>query len=192
VTRSLEGLERVATIVRSMKEFSHPAQDAPSSADLNSAIQSTLTIALNEYKYVADVETHLEDIPPVVCYVGEFNQVLLNLIVNAAHAIREVVAGTQSKGLITVRTREDGDNVVISVQDTGNGIPEGIQDKIFDPFFTTKEVGKGTGQGLSIARSVIVDKHRGSLKFETERGAGTTFFIRMPVDGPHEEEDCDG
>ena len=181
VERSLEGLERVAVIVRSMKEFSHPDQTAPSSADLNAAIRSTLTIARNEYKYVADVYTNLGDIPLVLCRVGELNQAFLNILVNAAHAIEDVVARTQSRGLITITTRQDGDDVLVSVQDTGNGIPEAIQDKIFDPFFTTKQVGKGTGQGLAIARSVIVDKHGGQLTFESEPGVGTTFLIRLPI-----------
>jgi PAS domain S-box-containing protein len=183
VERCLEGLGRVANIVRSMKEFSHPNQDAPSGADLNGAIASTLTIARNEYKYVADVETHFGDIPPVVCYVSEINQALLNIIVNAAHAIADVVAGTELKGLITVSTAQDGDEVVIRVKDTGGGIPEAVQGKIFDPFFTTKEVGRGTGQGLPISRAVIVDKHGGSLAFETEQGVGTTFVIRLPIEG---------
>jgi signal transduction histidine kinase len=179
--RSLEGLERVAGIVRSMKEFSHPNLNAPSSADLNAAILSTLTIARNEYKYVADVETRLGDIPAVICYVGEFNQALLNIIVNAAHAVGEAVAGTDRKGLIIVSSGVDGDEVVVSVADTGPGMPQEIQDKIFDPFFTTKEVGKGSGQGLAIARSVIVERHGGSLTFETERGKGTVFSIRLPI-----------
>jgi signal transduction histidine kinase len=181
VERSLEGLERVARIVRSMKEFSHPNLDAPSSADLNAAILSTLTIARDEYKYVAEVETRFGDIPAVICYTGEFNQALLNIIVNAAHAVGEAVAGTDRKGLIIVATGVDGDHVVVSVADSGPGIPQQIQDKIFDPFFTTKEVGKGSAQGLAIARSVIVERHGGSLTFETERGKGTVFSIRLPI-----------
>jgi len=189
VERSLEGLERVATIVRSMKEFSHPNQDAPSWADLNAAIRCTLTIARSEYNFVADVETHLGEIPPVVCYVGDFNQAFLNIVVNAAHAIGEVVAGTDRKGLISVTTCQEGDHVVVSVKDTGGGIPEEIHDKIFDPFFTTKEVGKGRGQGLPVARSVIVDKHRGTLTFEIQPGAGTTFVIRMPIDFTRADQD---
>jgi PAS domain S-box-containing protein len=181
VERSLEGLERVATIVRSMKEFSHPNYASKSSADLNSAIRNTLTVALNEYKYVADVETRLGEIPLVVCNVGEFNQTFLNILVNAAHAIEAIVTGTERRGLITITTRRDGDAVLISVQDTGGGIPEAIQGNIFDPFFTTKEVGKGTGQGLAIARTVIVEKHGGSLTFESVPGVGTTFHIRLPL-----------
>ena len=182
VERSLEGLERVAAIVRSMREFSHPNQASMSSADLNAAIRSTLTVARNEYKYVADVQTHLGDIPFISCYVGEINQAFLNIVVNAAHAIEEVSAGTEKRGLITITTRLDGDAVLISVQDTGGGIPESIQPNIFDPFFTTKQVGKGTGQGLAIARSVIVDKHHGSLTFESVPGVGTTFLIRLPLE----------
>jgi len=187
VERALEGLERVAVIVRSMKEFSHPNQGAMSSSDINAAIRSTLTVARHEYKYVADIETRLEELPPVVCNIGEFNQTFLNILVNAAHAIESAVAGTESRGVITISTRHEGDSVLISVQDTGRGIPEAIQDSIFDPFFTTKEVGKGTGQGLSIARSVIVDKHHGSLTFETVQGVGTTFLIRLPLDGMGDE-----
>lgn len=188
VGRALEGLERIAAIVRSMKEFSHPNQDAASSADINVAILSTLTIARNEYKYVADVRTVLGEIPPVLCYVGEVNQALLNIIVNAAHAIGEAVAGTERKGLITVTTLSEEGSVLISIADTGPGIPQAIQDKIFDPFFTTKVVGKGTGQGLAIARSVIVERHRGTLTFESEPGKGTTFLIRLPLDAAREEQ----
>jgi len=136
---------------------------------------------------VADIETRLGDIPPVVCNVGEFNQTFLNILVNAAHAIESMVAGTEQRGLITVTTAQDGDAVLISVQDTGGGIPESVQESIFDPFFTTKEVGKGTGQGLAIARSVIVDKHHGSLTFESVVGVGTTFLIRLPLDGTGDE-----
>ena len=187
VERALEGLERVAVIVRSMKEFSHPNQGAMSSSDINAAIRSTLTVARHEYKYVADIVTGLQDLPPVVCNIGEFNQTFLNLLVNAAHAIEAVVAGTDQRGLITISTRQDGAMVLISIQDTGGGIPESIRDSIFDPFFTTKEVGKGTGQGLAIARTVIVDKHHGSLTFETEPGVGTTFLIRLPLNGMGDE-----
>ncbi|HEY6926531.1 MAG TPA: ATP-binding protein, partial [Steroidobacteraceae bacterium] len=182
VERSLEGLERVATIVRSMKEFSHQNSTGMSAADLNAAIRSTLTVARNEYKYVADVETQFADIPQVICNVGEFNQIFLTILVNAAQAIEEAVRGTNRRGLITITTRIDGNGVLIAVKDTGVGIPEAIQANIFDPFFTTKEVGKGTGQGLAIARSVIVDKHRGSLTFESAAGQGTTFLIRLPLD----------
>ncbi len=185
--RSLDGLDRVATIVRSMKEFAYPDQKEMASVDLNQAIRSTLTIARNEYKYVADLEADLGEIPSVTCLAGDVNQAVLNIVVNAAHAIGDVVKGTDRKGRITVRTRVDGDFVVISIQDTGTGIPEGIRDRIFDPFFTTKEVGRGTGQGLAIARSVVVEKHGGELTFQSELGKGTTFFIRLPVQGAEQK-----
>ena len=179
---SIEGLGRIATIVRSMKEFAHPDQAQKTFADLNQAIRSTLVIAHNEYKYVAELDTDFGDLPPVECYLGEINQVVLNLLVNAAHAISDAVKDTGSLGKLTVRTRLDGDGVEISIGDTGTGIPEAARENIFDPFFTTKEVGKGTGQGLAIARSVVVNKHGGTLRFETECGKGTTFFVRLPID----------
>jgi signal transduction histidine kinase len=182
--RARDGLGRVAAIVRSMKEFAHPDRKEMSQADLNQAIQSTLVIASNEYKYVAEIETAFEQIPPVNCYAGEVNQVVLNLIVNAAHAIGDVVKGTDKKGKIRVGTRVLGDQVEIAITDTGKGIPVEVRSRIFDPFFTTKEVGKGTGQGLAIARAVVVDKHGGTLHFETELGQGTTFYIRLPIAGP--------
>ncbi len=184
VDNSIEGLGRIATIVRSMKEFAHPDQAQKTLADLNKAIRSTLVVAHNEYKLVAEVDTDLGDLPPVLCFLGEINQVVLNLLVNASHAISDVVKDKGNLGKLTVRTRLDGNEVEISISDTGTGIPESARDKIFDPFFTTKEVGKGTGQGLSIARSVIVNKHGGTLRFETECGKGTTFFIRLPVGAP--------
>jgi two-component system NtrC family sensor kinase len=179
--QSAEGLLRVATLVRSMKEFAHPDQKEKVLADLNRALSTTLTVARNEYKYVADVETELGELPLVPCLVGELNQVFLNLVVNAAHAIEAALRGTQGRGTIRVSTRREGDAVVIAVSDTGTGIPEEIRGRVFEPFFTTKEVGKGTGQGLAIARSVVVDKHGGKLTFETAPGRGTTFFVRLPL-----------
>jgi len=181
--RAIEGLERVATIVRAMKEFAHPDTKEMIEVDLNQALASTLIIARNEYKYVAEVQTDLGALPPVVCHPGEVNQVFLNILVNAAHAIGERVAGGGGRGLITVATRLDGDAVVVAIGDSGNGIPACIRERIFDPFFTTKEVGKGTGQGLWLARSAVCDKHGGQLTFETELGKGTTFFVRLPVAG---------
>ena len=178
---AIDGLGRVATLVRSMKEFAHPDQKTKAAADINRALATTLTIARNEYKYVADLETSYGDLPPVLCHVGELNQVFVNIIVNAAHAIGDAVAGTEKRGLIKVETRQEGEDAVIAISDTGTGIPEAIRSKIFDPFFTTKEVGRGTGQGLAIARAVIVEKHGGELSLETEVGKGTTFFIRLPL-----------
>jgi two-component system NtrC family sensor kinase len=174
-----------------MKEFAHPEQKEMAPVDLNHCIQSTLVVARNEYKYVADLETDFGEIPLVTCLAGEINQALLNIVVNAAHAIADVVKGTDKKGRITIRTRLSGDTVVVSVSDDGGGIPEAIRDRIFDPFFTTKEVGRGTGQGLSIARSVVFEKHGGKLTFETEMGKGTTFFIHLPIDGSRSAEPVD-
>lgn len=171
----------MAKIVRAMKEFSHPDSAEKTATDLNRAIESTITVALNEWKYVSDVATEFDDqLPAVVCYPGDINQVVLNLIVNAAHAIKEKVKDGD-KGRITVRTRMLGDDAEISVSDTGGGIPEAIRGRVFDPFFTTKEVGKGTGQGLALAYTVVVKKHGGKIWFETEVGKGTTFFISLPV-----------
>ncbi len=183
VRQSLEGVNHVANIVRAMKEFSHPSTKEKVLSDLNHAIETTLTVARNEYKYVADVVTDLAPgLPRVPCLPGEFNQVILNLVVNAAHAIGDVVKTAEgSKGTIRISTRQDGSWVEIRLSDTGTGIPEQIRDRIFDPFFTTKEVGKGTGQGLAIARSTIVKKHGGQLVFESVVGKGTTFIIRLPI-----------
>jgi len=181
--RCLDGLQRVTTIVRSMKEFAHPDAREKQPCDVNHALQTTLAIARNEYKYVADIETDLGELPLVLGHGGELNQVFLNLLVNAAHAIGDVVAGTTARGTIRIKTRRDQDDAVIEIGDTGTGIPAAVRDRIFEPFFTTKEVGRGTGQGLAISRSVVVDKHGGSLTFETETGRGTTFIIRLPLEG---------
>ena len=180
---TLEGLTRIATIVRSLKEFASPDSKDKAAIDLNHAIQSTLVIASNEYQSVADVVTEFGELPPVMCFAGEMNQTILNLLINAAQAIADVVKGGQGKGRLTVRTRLDGAHVEISISDTGAGIAPEIREKVFEPFFTTKDVGKGTGQGLTVARSVVVDKHGGSLHFTTESGQGTTFYIRLPVGG---------
>jgi two-component system, NtrC family, sensor kinase len=181
IDQSLDGSRRVAKIVRAMKEFSHPDSADKTAADLNRAIESTITVARNEWKYVAQIATEFDEtLPPVVCYPGDINQVVLNLMVNAAHAVKDAVAEGQM-GQITVRTRKRGEFAEISVTDTGTGIPEAIRSRIFDPFFTTKEVGKGTGQGLSLAHNVVVKKHSGKIWFETEIGRGTTFFVELPI-----------
>jgi PAS domain S-box-containing protein len=188
--QALDGVNRVATIVRGMKEFSHVDRSPnKAAADLNKALESTLIVARNELKYVADVEVHFAEIPPVYCHLGDMNQVFLNLLINAAHAIADVVKGTQQKGRIGVKTRKDGNWVEVAISDTGTGVPEVVRDKIFDPFFTTKEVGKGTGQGLALARAIVVEKHGGTLTFETEVGKGTTFFIRLPLDDSTENQE---
>ncbi|HEY6178530.1 MAG TPA: ATP-binding protein [Kofleriaceae bacterium] len=173
------GLERMAKIVKSMKEFSHPG-DERSLADVNRGLLNTLVIARTEYKDVADLRTELAELPRIHCQISELNQVFLNLIVNAAHAIADRVNGTTQRGEIVVRSWFDTDSIHISISDTGGGIRESIRDRIFDPFFTTKEVGRGTGQGLAIARTII-DRHRGKLHFDTTIGVGTTFTIVLPV-----------
>jgi signal transduction histidine kinase len=175
----------VAALVNAMKEFSHPDTKEKTALDLNRAIASTITVARNEWKYVADLETDFDpSLPPISCHPGEFNQVVLNLIVNAAHAIGDVaLQGGPQRGTIRVETRRAAEWAEIRIKDSGTGIPEKVRSRIFDPFFTTKEIGKGTGQGLAIARSVVVDKHGGSIHFETEEGKGTTFIIRLPYDG---------
>ncbi len=180
IERALDGMKRVAVIVQSMKVFAHPDQKEMAPVCLNQALQSTLTISHNEWKLVADLEADYGELPLVTCHAGEINQAILNIVINAAHAMHDV-AGCGARGKLTVRTRSEGDAVVISIGDTGGGIPDHVRERMFDPFFTTKPVGKGTGQGLAIAHSVIVDKHHGTLSCETEVGAGTTFVIRLPV-----------
>ncbi|MCC6903343.1 MAG: PAS domain-containing protein, partial [Polyangiaceae bacterium] len=179
--RALDGVARISTLVQAMKEFAHPGTKEKTPTDLNRALATTLTIAKNEYKLVADVETDFGDLPPVACISGELNQVFLNLIVNAAHAIADVVSASGGRGVIRVRTRRDGGQVRIEISDTGAGIPEAVRARVFEPFFTTKEVGRGSGQGLAIARSVVVEKHGGGLSFETTSGQGTTFAVVLPV-----------
>jgi signal transduction histidine kinase len=176
-----DGISRITTIARAMKEFAHPDQKEMTPANLNQALQTTLNIANNEYKYVADIATEFGDLPAVTCHLGALNQVFLNLIVNAAHAIGDAVGQSGNRGTISIKTLKEGDIVRIDIADTGSGVPEAIRHRIFDPFFTTKGVGKGSGQGLAIARSIVVTKHHGSLTFESEVGKGTTFTIRLPV-----------
>src|SRR5665213_1050355 len=180
IAQSLSGVQRVAKIVQAMKDFSHPGTDSKVPVDINRAIESTLTVCRNEWRYVAALETDFDpSLPLVFCLPGEFNQAILNIVVNAAHAIAEKGSGV-AEGVIGVSTRRDGDNVEIRISDTGTGIPEAVRGRIFDPFFTTKEMGRGTGQGLAIARSIVVDKHQGEISFESETGHGTTFLIRLP------------
>lgn len=186
IDQSLDGIQRVTKIVRAMKEFSHPGSEEKQAVDINKAVETTVTVARNEWKYVAEVETVLErNLPPVSCHAGEFNQVILNLLVNSAHAIEQVVGdGAKGKGKITIRTRRDSDGIELAISDTGAGIPAEVQPRIFEPFFTTKPVGKGTGQGLALAHNTIVKRHGGKIWFETTPGKGTTFFIRLPFSGP--------
>jgi PAS domain S-box-containing protein len=184
IHQTLEGVESIAKIVLAMKEFSHPGTGEKTAIDINKSIDSTLTVARNEWKYVAEMVTSFDpSLPLVPCFPGELNQVILNMIINAAHAIADVLGdGSHEKGTISVSTRREGDYAEISISDTGAGIPEEIQSRIFDPFFTTKEVGKGTGQGLAISHSVIVEKHGGNITFHPDSGKGKTFVIRLPIE----------
>jgi PAS domain S-box-containing protein len=191
IQHSLKGVERIAKIVQAMKIFAHPGMVAKEPVDINQEIEKTITITRNEWKYVAELKTDFdESLPMVPCFRAEFNQVILNMIVNAAHAIAEINGKDQSrKGTIHIQTIHEGDQAKIYIGDTGAGIPEEIQHKIFDLFFTTKEPGKGTGQGLAISHSVIVEKHKGTLILDTEEGKGTTFIIGLPMEAePAENE----
>ena len=192
IAQSLEGIERVADIVRAMKEFSHPGNGQKQAVDLNRSIQSTLTVSRNEWKYVADLVTDFApDLPLVPCLPGDLNQAILNVVVNAAQAIADVVGdGSAGKGTLTVCTRRDGDLAEIRIEDTGTGIPERIRNNVFDHFFTTKDIGQGTGQGLSIAHAIVVEKHGGTISFETEVGQGTTFIVRLPITDPAGQEEA--
>ncbi len=193
ISETLEGIRRVSAIVKAMKAFGHPDASERTAYDLNFAIENTLTVARNEIKYVAEIETHFDDIPPVVCCPGDINQVLLNILVNGAQAIGEererrpaAEDGSRGLGRIVVTTRAEGESVLVSIEDNGGGIPDHVAERVFEPFFTTKGVGSGTGQGLAIAYSLVVHRHGGRLWFESVPGTGTTFFLRLPINGPLE------
>lgn len=181
--QTLDGVRRISKIVGAMREFSHPGSREKSLADLNRAIETTVVIARNEWKYVAEMKLELDPaLPSVNCFVGEFNQAILNLVINAAQAIGDVVQKTPgAKGQITIHTSRRDQDVEIRISDTGAGIPDEIRPHIFEPFFTTKEVGKGTGQGLTVVYNSIVKLHQGAVAFESALGRGTTFILRLPV-----------
>ncbi|MCU7906762.1 MAG: hypothetical protein KZQ76_13140 [Candidatus Thiodiazotropha sp. (ex Epidulcina cf. delphinae)] len=184
IRQSLEGVERISAIVSAMQEFARPGTKEKTDTDINGAIMSVVNVSANQWRYHADIETDLDpELPPVPCVPGEFNQAVLNIILNAANAVAEVVGeeNPTDKGRITIRTRRDGDWIAVVISDTGAGIPDEIKSKIFDPFFTTRDVGKGTGQGLTIAYSAIVEKHAGTIDMESQQGKGTTFVIRLPI-----------
>ena len=185
IPRSLDsvhdGVTRIARIVRAMKELAHPGPREATAIDLARALQNALDVTAAAYRYVADVVTEFTPMPSVVCFGSDLNQVFLNLIVNAAHAMEDKQAG---RGRLGIRTWVDGDHAVVAISDTGSGIPEANRERIFDAFFTTKEVGRGTGQGLAISRSIVVDRHGGTLTFDSEVGVGTTFYVRIPLTGP--------
>jgi signal transduction histidine kinase len=180
--RSLEGVRRVGEIVQAVKTFGRADQREKQAADVNALIQTTVVVARPEYRQVAEVKLELGELPPLQCHPGDLSQVFLNLVVNASHAIGDVVRGTGERGSIHITTSFADGQVSIAIADTGGGIPPGIRDRVFDPFFTTKDVGKGTGLGLAIARTLVVDKHGGTLSFESEVGRGTTFWVRLPIE----------
>lgn len=185
IQQSLEGMRRIAEIVRGIKLFAHPGSGEKTLVDLNHEVESTIAVSRNEWKYVAELEARLDpELPPVPGFAGEIGHVVLNLVVNAAHAIGEATDnGRQRRGHIVVTTRRRDDRVEVLVTDDGPGISEGIQARIFDPFFTTKPVGKGTGQGLAISQRIVHEKHGGTLRFESTPGRGTTFVVSLPA-GP--------
>jgi signal transduction histidine kinase len=175
-----DGLTRVGDIVKALRMFSRiDTQGVHDDYDLNEGVRNSLIVARNEIKYIAEIREELSDIPLVSAIGGQINQVLLNLILNAAYAIKE--KGSQELGLITVCTYVTDGMVCCSVQDNGKGIPSSIQKDIFNPFFTTKPVGQGTGLGLSISYDIIVNKHQGKIFFDSIEGEGTTFFIQLPA-----------
>lgn len=189
IQESLDGVERVRKIVLAMREFSHPSEKEKKPADINHGIETTIVISRNEWKYVADLETDLDPtLPLVTCQIDEINQVVLNMIVNAAQAIQEKLPkGSGEKGMITIRTRRAEKHAQIIIEDTGRGVPEELRTRIFDPFFTTKGVGKGTGQGLSMAHNIIVNKHQGQIKLDSVVGEGAIFTIELPLDESESE-----
>jgi signal transduction histidine kinase len=190
IRQSLEGVEHVASIVGAMKEFSHPGTEQKQAVDLNHVIEGAIVLCRNEWKYVARLDTDFDaELPQVYCLSSDINRVIVNLVINAAHAIAEASPhGDDFRRAITIRTRRDGDWAEIRVEDTGCGIPEEIHGRVFEPFFTTKDVGQGTGQGLSIVHAIVVEKHGGTVHFETKMNEGTTFIVRLPIDGRTEAE----
>ncbi|MCS7468474.1 ATP-binding protein [Stieleria sp. ICT_E10.1] len=179
---SIDGVEAVSKIVAAMKELSHPGTGKRSQLCINHVLQSTIAVARNEWKYVAEIQTDLDDqLLPIDGLPSELNQAFLNIIINASHAIGDRTERHElDKGVIAIGTRDLGDAVQITISDNGGGIPAAIRKRVFEPFFTTKDVGKGTGQGLAIAHSVIVQKHHGKLWFDVDDGIGTTFTIQIP------------
>jgi signal transduction histidine kinase len=179
--RARDGIDRVARIVRAIRDFAHPPTTVKGPVDVNQSLANTLVVAANEYKYVADVECDFGELPPIVANAGDLNQVFLNLVVNAAQAIEDTVKDNGERGRIDIATRIEGGRVLVSITDTGGGIAPEVAGRVFDPFFTTKEVGRGTGQGLAISHTIVNERHGGSLTFSTEPGRGTTFEVRLPI-----------
>lgn len=183
IAQSLNGVDHINTIVGSMKEIFHPGAKEKKPVDINKSLRTTITISKNEWKYTSNIETDFaENLPLVNAVPNELNQVFLNLIVNAAHANQSARNDNKDRaGLILIGTRQDGDWVETSIKDTGTGIAKDVRHKVFEPFFTTKSAGGGTGQGLAISRDIIVNRHRGTISFESEEGQGATFLVRLPI-----------
>ena len=180
IQQSLDGVQQVARLVSAMKEFAHPGGSDKELANINEAIETTITLSRNEWKYDAEIELDLSpELPEIPCHAGELSQVWLNLIVNAAQAIR--AKSSDSQGRIRISTTPRERSVEVAVIDNGIGIPDAIRDQIFEPFFTTKEVGEGSGQGLAICRDIIVERHGGEVYVTSEEGLGTGFVIRLPI-----------
>lgn len=182
ISQSLEGIQRITRIVQATKKFSHPGSETRTPSDINEILENTLTVAQNEIKYHADVIREYDtNLPKILCFPADLGQALLNIIINAAHAVGQRFNDGVGRGIIRIETRKRGANIEIRIQDTGCGIPEEHKDKIFNPFFTTKEVGKGTGQGLALAYTIVEDKHGGNISFVSRVGEGTIFTIRLPL-----------
>ncbi|AQT68685.1 Sensor protein FixL [Anaerohalosphaera lusitana] len=181
IDQSRDGVKRVSKIVAAMRDFSHLDERRMARADINKALESCLVMVRNEVKYVADVRTEMDRaLPGIVCCIDELNQVFMNLIINAAQSIEQKIKGTHNRGLITVGTLEEQDSIVVFVSDTGVGVSEEVSGRMFEPFFTTKPRGKGTGQGLAMAKTIVERKHKGKIEFETEPGQGATFKVCLP------------
>jgi len=184
IERSLDGIARVSQIVVALKDFGRPDQRERALSDLNRGLENTLIVAQSQIRNIADVQLDLGDLPAVPCYAGDINQVFLNLLINAAHAIEERFQDGSGRGLIRIRSWLDDSSVCIEIADNGRGISEANRPRIFEPFFTTKPVGKGSGQGLAVARSIVTDKHGGSISFASDLGNGTSFRIELPLEAP--------
>ncbi|MFT5924521.1 MAG: two-component system NtrC family sensor kinase [Paraglaciecola sp.] len=183
IKQTIEGLQRVKKIIAAMKSFSHPNQGEMSLVDITEAIESTKTVSRSEWRYIAELATNYsKNLPKINCLRDEFNQVILNFIVNAAHAIEEKYGQkSATMGCINIDVYQQHNNIKIMIKDDGIGMSTEVKDRVFDPFFTTKVVGKGTGQGLSLAYLVIVEKHKGTIEVKSELNVGTTFTISIPI-----------
>lgn len=189
IEQSIDGIKRVSAMISAMRDFSHIDERRFAPANLNKAVRTTIVILRNEIKYVADVEIELdENLPSIMCCIDDMQQVFLNLVINAAHSIEEKLEEDGQRGLIKISSKQEDQYAVFTINDTGKGISPEIREKIFEPFFTTKARGKGTGQGLSIVHSALIEKHKGKLELESTEGVGTTFTIYIPIEGDSRDE----